>query len=248
MAAGTARANVFVVLPDDLGDDRRALARLDRGRRLPRIRQPPRGNRAPRRVRPAPSACRWTRRARGALLRVARETSAYYEAELEPERDEAYGRSRSSTCASCAAGSRCAPARRSRSPTAARGRDAEALRSATCCSRETRTPTCRLRVGGFTVRRTGRPACAWVSWWSRPIPATSLALGRSGARRRRRPSRGPLVRRRRADASAARRHGRPAGSVPAAGGGHRLGRPVRRGRGRGARSASRGSARSRSGR
>lgn len=92
LTAGEARANLFVVIPDDLGAPGERWRESIGGTGYLGSNNPLEGiehlEGATRAVR-LPLDATGT----GALQRVAREGSAYYEAELAPERDEAFGRS-----------------------------------------------------------------------------------------------------------------------------------------------------------
>jgi hypothetical protein len=93
VAAGAARANVFVVQPDDLGATGERWRETIGGVGIDGSNNPLEGIEH---LAGATGGVRLPLDARGtrALLRVASESSAYYEAELAPERDEAFGRSR----------------------------------------------------------------------------------------------------------------------------------------------------------
>jgi len=93
VAAGTARANVFVVLPDDLGRAGERWSESIGGVGFVGSDNPLEG------IEHLTGSTGGVRlpldaKGTGALLRVASESSAYYEAELVPERDEVLGRSR----------------------------------------------------------------------------------------------------------------------------------------------------------
>jgi hypothetical protein len=94
LTAGEARANLFVVIPDDLGSSGERWRESIGGTGYLGSNNPLEGiehlEGSTRAVR-LPLDATGTR----ALLRVARESSAYYEAELAPDRDEAIGKSRS---------------------------------------------------------------------------------------------------------------------------------------------------------
>ena len=151
-----------------------------------------------------------------------------------PERDEAYGRSRSLDVRVCArAASPCAPARRSPSTRPARGTAAPKLSlSDLLLSRDSYTDL-RLRVGGFTVRQaderlrlgivveTDDPGASLTSVGAVLVEGDGRVVARWFA--------ADVVR-----AAAAGRDGGAARILPAAGGGDRRRGPVRRGRGSGA--------------
>ena len=92
-AAGAARANFFVVPPDDIGMTGERWRESIGGVGFLGSNNPLEGIEH---ITGVTGGVRLPLDASGtgALLRVARESSAYYEAELEPERDEAIGRSR----------------------------------------------------------------------------------------------------------------------------------------------------------
>jgi hypothetical protein len=93
VASGTSRANVFVVLPDDLGGTGERWRDSIGGAGFVGSDNPLEG------IEHLTGSTGGVRlpldaRGTGALQRVASESSAYYEAELVPERDEVFGRSR----------------------------------------------------------------------------------------------------------------------------------------------------------
>jgi len=152
VAAGAARANVFVVQPDDLGtagerwrDSIGGVGFLGSNNPLEGIEHLAGSTGGVR----LPLDATGTR----ALLRVASESSAYYEAELVPERDEVFGRSRTLAVRVLRRG--VTVRARPEITFAEQPRGARTTRLALpdlLASREAYTDV-RLRVGGFTVRQ-----------------------------------------------------------------------------------------------
>jgi hypothetical protein len=152
VAAGAARANVFVVQPDDLGtagerwrETIGGVGSLGSNNPLEGIEHLAGSTGGVR----LPLDATGTR----ALLRVASESSAYYEAELVPERDEVFGRSRTLAVRALRRGVTVRV--RPEITFAEQPRGAHTPRLALSdllASREAYTDV-RLRVGGFTVRQ-----------------------------------------------------------------------------------------------
>ncbi len=127
----------------------------------------------------------------GALLRVARESSAYYEAELVPEHDEAFGRSRTLAVRVLRRGVTVRARPEITFAKQPRGAATPRLALSDLLASRDAYADVPLRVGGFTVREAdGRLRVGIVV---EPVdPGHVVRLGGSGPRRRRWTGRWPV--------------------------------------------------------
>ena len=103
----------------------------------------------------------------GSLLRVAKETSAYYVAELEPVRGEVFGRSRPLDVRVARRGVTVRARPEITFTDTARGPRPRGSRVSDLLASAEPFTDLRLRVGGFTRARRRGPAARRRRWWNR---------------------------------------------------------------------------------